>query len=353
LVSNPTPCDTAIEEIDPLADDRWDAMVTLRADHSIFHRAAWARVLEESYGHHPVYLRICVEGKEAALVPLTEVASPITGRRGVSLPFSDFAGPLWIDSSRSAEVHQALVDLAAKRNWKHLEIRDGSVPPDGAGPFQSYVSHELDLGLGRDAVEPGFDPAVRRAIRKAERSELNVTTETGADGLEAYYALHCRTRRRHGLPPQPIRFFKAIQRNILGADLGFISLARVGTTPVAGAVFLRSANRAIYKFGASDPQFWHLRPNQLVIWSGISKLMASGCQSLHFGRTAASDDGLCRFKLSWGCTAKPLCYYRYGLKSQSWVSASHERKESHPLIFGHLPVAVNRVAGSLIYPHLD
>jgi CelD/BcsL family acetyltransferase involved in cellulose biosynthesis len=343
----------AVEGIDPLADDGWDQRVMAHSGHSVFHRSAWARVLSETYQHRPFYQRITAAGAEVALVPLMEVNSPLTGRRGVSLPFADFAGPLWSDPSHSAAVYQSLQELAASRKWKHLELRGDSLPAIGVPVFRSYRAHELDLGPGIEAIAKRLHSSARRSIQKAERSGLVVSIERGADALRAFYDLHSHTRRRHGLPPQPFRFFESIGRHMLAPGLGEIVLARLNQTPVAGAVFFHSGGRAIYKFGASDTKYWDLRPNHLVMWSAIRHLADSGCQSLHFGRTASEDAGLNRFKQSWATAAGSLDYFRHDAGCKSWITEAITPAESHHFIFGRLPLPINRLAGRLIYPHLD
>lgn len=341
------------ERINPLEEGTWDAIVSARDDHTIFHRSAWARVLAETYGHRPFYLRISVNGGEAALVPLMEVDSCLTGRRGVSLPFSDFAGPLWTDARQAHLVYGALLELASERKWKHLEIRGGHVPPVAATPFQIYESHQLDLSQGIESLSGKLDPSVRQAIRKAERSGIQVSVERSSEAMDAFYELHGRTRRRHGLPPQPVRFFRSIARHLVEAGLGSIVLAKLGGIPVAGAVFLHSAGRAIYKFGASDIEHWPSRPNQAVMWAAIRALVESGCGELQFGRTSPADEGLIKFKRSWGSASRPLSYFRHGCRTHAWLANDQPPNESYPLIFGRLPIACNRIAGRLIYPHLD
>lgn len=217
---------TGIEQLDPLVGPSWDDLVTARDEHSIFHRSAWASVLTQAYGHRPNYLRISVGGIEAALVPLMEVKSCLTGRRGVSLPFSDFTGPLWTEARHAPLVYQVLVDFAALRGWKHLEIRGGAITPVGALPLLTYDTHQLDLQQGVDSIRCRLDPSVRRAIRKAERSGIEVTVNQSPRAMEEFYDLHGRTRRRHGLPPQPFGFFEAIARNLMECGLGEIILAK-------------------------------------------------------------------------------------------------------------------------------
>lgn len=337
-----------MERIDPLDGDAWDASVLAHDEHTIFHRSAWAKVLAETYGHRPFYHRFPETG---TLAPLMEIRSRLTGYRGVSLPFSDFAGPLWGKFPNAPDLYRQLTDIAASQKWKWLEIRDDRIPPPDFAPCATYETHDLDLRPGIDALEQNLAPAVRRALRKAGRESLSVTIETSSRSITDFYALHTRTRRRHGLPPQPIAFFHSIGRNLIESGLGFVVLARSAGRLVAGAVFLHSGRRAIYKFGASDAESWHLRPNQPVMWEAIRHLADAGCHFLNFGRTAISDDGLRRFKLSWACSARPMSYFRF--RSGSWTSPFREPKESHPFLFSRLPLVLNRLAGQLIYPHLD
>lgn len=337
-----------MERIDPLAGDAWDNAVLAHEDHTIFHRSAWARVLSETYGHRPFYLHFPETG---TVVPLMEIRSPLTGCRGVSLPFSDFAGPLWSETTATEEIFRQLAGIADSRKWKWLEIRDDRISPPAATPCVTYETHQLDLRPGTDALERNLAPAVCRALRKAGRESLVVTMETSSRAVADFYSLHTRTRRRHGLPPQPDTFFRSIGRNLVERGLGFVVLARLAGSPVAGALFLRSGRHAIYKFGASDTAAWHLRPNQPVMWEAIRHLAETGCHFLNFGRTATSDDGLRRFKLSWGCSSRPLSYFRYC--AGTWKSPLREPKESHPFLFSRLPLMLNRLAGKLIYPHLD
>ncbi len=337
-----------LDRLDPMAGDAWDSAVLAHPGHTVFHRSAWARVLVATYRHRPFYFK-CPSGQ--ALVPLMEVASPLTGRRGISLPFADFAGPLCNATSRISSISEQLVNLAAERKWRWLEIRDDRPPEPLAGPHTTYQTHDLDLRPGLEELERGLDPPTGRSLRQSRKGGLEIRVEASTSAILEFYALHGRTRRRHGLPPQPIRFFREIGRHLFETGLGFVVLASHGGRPVAGAVFLHSGGNAIYKFGASDAESWHLRPNQAVMWEGIRRLYETGCHTLNFGRTASGDDGLRRFKLSWGCTERPLRYFRN--ESGTWVRSSGEPKESHPLLFSRLPIALNRIAGNLIYPHLD
>ena len=80
--------------VDPLREPAWDHVVSLHRDGSCFHTSAWAKVLHQTYKHEPFYLQFFHRRRLAALIPLMEIRSSFTGRRGVCLPFSDSCEPL-------------------------------------------------------------------------------------------------------------------------------------------------------------------------------------------------------------------------------------------------------------------
>ena len=89
------------------------------------------------------------------------------------------------------------------------------------------------------------------------------------DGVREFYRLNCLTRREHGLPPQPFRFFRTSPGACPGKRVRDPLLARHKEKAIAGAVFLHFAGKAIYKYGASDRRYQELRPNNLVFREGI------------------------------------------------------------------------------------
>ena len=136
-------------------------------------------------------------------------------------------------------------------------------------------------------------------------------------------------------------------------DLGFVVLAKSRTSPVAAAVFFYSGEEALFKFGASDERIQDLRGNNLAMWKGIKELVGNGLKRLHFGRTSIGNDGLRRFKLSWGTKEEIIEYFRFAINAQMWLSSCCNISGLHNHLFRRLPLAINRVAGALIYPHLD
>jgi hypothetical protein len=338
--------------LDPVHEPVWDHVVTLHPDANCFHTSAWAKVLHQTYSHRPFYLQFSCGRRLAALIPLMEVRSPFTGRRGVCLPFSDACDPLVFDPEVIELVKDRLVRLAQERRWKYLEVRGGrSFRLADAVP--KFYGHTLDLRRAVDELESRFASPVRRAIRKAERSSVSAAVVRNRQAIGDFYWLHVQTRRRHGLPPQPASFFLNIYEHIIRTGLGFAVLAQRRSRPIAAAIFFRFGKNALYKYGASDKKFQELRANNLVMWQGIQFLVRNGAEKLHFGRTECQNDGLRRFKLSWGTEEETIDYFRVDPSGRNCLTSTPSDAVFHKKIFARLPLAVNRLAGSMIYPHLD
>ena len=203
-----------------------------------------------------------------------------------------------------------------------------------------------------DSLFQQLEGAVRRAIKKAERSNIKVEISQSTVALRSFYALHCGTRKKHGLPPQPYSFFGCIDQHVLNKGNGFVAIATHDQVPIAGAVFLHLGSKAIYKFGASNEQFQHLRGSNLVIWESIKWLAANGFTELNFGKTSLCNEGLRRFKLGWGAEEYRLPYAKYDFKKERFVEDRDPAHAWYNRVFQQLPLPLLRLIGRFCYKHL-
>jgi Acetyltransferase (GNAT) domain len=332
--------------LNPLASAAWDGLVATHADATFFHTTAWARVLNEAYGHIPAYF--VGRGAGAALLPIMEVNSPWLGRRGVSLPFTDWCPAL----GAAPELFGRALEHGRARGWRYFETRGGVGPGRDTQPSVAFHGHSIDLTVGEARLFDNLEASVRRGIRKATASPLRIEHSATLETMREYYALHCRTRRRQGVPPQPWRFFEAIARHALAAGHGAVISARLDGRMVAGAVFLHHGVEAIYKFGASDSAFQEHRPNNLIMWEAIRHYAARGCRALHLGRTSLANEGLRRFKLGFGAREERLEYFRYDYSAGRFVAVADRAHHWMNGVFRALPLPLLRLLGARLYPHL-
>ena len=347
------PGEICLELVDPFADPEWDRLLASHSETTVFHTLAWARVLTSSYGYQPFYFRAIDKGKLAALLPFMEVRSWITGTRGASLPFTDQCPPILPVETSFNEAMDHVIALARSRGWKTVEIR-GHGPGMGNLPASAeYLSHDLDLTEGETSLLSRYRPNVQRNIRKAEREGITVAEDHTPEGLREFYQLNCLTRREHGLPPQPTRFFEYLHEHILEKGLGFLMMARHKKKPVAGALFLLFDGKAIFKYGASDRRYQEIRANNLIFRDAIRLLCRRGARTLSFGRTGLHHDGLRKFKLSLGTTETRLQYVKYDVRSKTYLTANKALRENRwKKMLANLPLSALRIIGNVAYRHV-
>jgi hypothetical protein len=286
------------------------------------------------------------------MLPVMEVSSPWTGRRGVSLPFTDVCGTLAGSNGREG-IFEAAMKEGKERGWRYLECRSNGGEWPGAVPSVAFHGHVIDLQRPEKEIYASLDPSVRRNIRKAQEARLRVEFATSLESMRAFYALHCLSRKRHGVPPQPFKFFENITRHVLGSGSGFAVSASLEEKVVAAAVFFYWRKRAFYKFGASDYAFQHLRANNLVMWEAIKRCAEVGCASLHLGRTSLANQGLRQFKLRFGAREETIEYCKYDFGRQGFVKDVDRAESWVKGLFRLFPSPLFRLAGQVLYPHLS
>jgi hypothetical protein len=337
---------------DPLDSENWDESLRALPGSSFFQTSAWAAVLCKSYGYRPVYLAMWKGSVMKALLPCMDVSSILTGKRGVSLPFTDHCEPMAADAAQFQELFQAMITIGKRRSWKHLELRGGETFLQNEEPFEYFYGHVLDLTAGLKQLSAGLRDSTRRNIKKAEKLNIEISISATPQALDEFCRLNALTRREHGLPPQPRKFFDCVFEHIISRNRGFIALATMDKRVIAANVYFHAADKVIYKYGASDKSYQNLRANNLVMWDAVKWSCDHGFKSLCFGRTEPENEGLRQFKAGWGAREYRINYYKYDLEKQIFVKSAGSISPVFKKIFGKMPLPVLKMTGNVLYRHM-
>jgi hypothetical protein len=349
-----------LTKFNPLADPRWDRFVETHPRASIFHTTGWLEALRRTYDYQPIaYTTSSPSAKLQNSVVFCQVESSLTGPRLVSLPFSEYCDPL-VDSV--AELQAIMAELAETEMcngmWRYIEVRPTRTCEAGTGMFHSrhdYVIHRLDLGPSLSQVFGTFHKSsTQRKIRRAKREALQYEYGRSEALLSTFYRLHIRTRRRHGVPPQPLSWF----RNLISClgDALQIRVARCGSRAIAATVTLRYKDTLLYKYGCSDERFHNLGGMHLLLWNSIREAKQAGLATFDFGRSDNNNEGLIRFKDRWGTKRATLTYSRYTASSHSVDNYKPSRNQwglrIAKRILTHAPGKFLSMIGQALYKHI-
>jgi len=340
-------------EIDPLRDPRWEALVASHPRSSVFHSTKWLQTLKTVYGYEPVAVTTCRPGAELTNgLVFCRIKSWLTGRRFVSLPFSDHCAAL-VDSPDELDV--MLLHMRGdldKRKWQYLEIRPVAHRPGsrtGLKESLNYQFHRLDLrGSAQELFHNFHKDCVQRKIRRAEREGLKYEEGNSEALLRKFYGLLVTTRRRQHLPPQPVAWFRGLMA-AFGSDLK-IRIASKGDLPVAGILTLFNKRCVVYKYGGSIASLNKFGGMPFLFWKTIEEAKEKGLEELDLGRSDPDNLGLIAFKEHWGATATTINYWTYPQRPQRPRSPWQKKLARH--LVQASPDLVLQAVGTILYRHI-
>jgi lipid II:glycine glycyltransferase (peptidoglycan interpeptide bridge formation enzyme) len=345
---------SSVHQFSPLQDPRWAEFIERHPRASVFHAPEWLESLRRTYGYEPAALTTSGPGEKLGnAIVYCRVQSWLTGRRLVSLPFSDHCEPL---VERPEEMDHLVSALAREReegHWKYLEIRPVTMPekvPDRLDKSQTFCFHRLALHDSPEKLFRSFHKdCVQRKIRRGEREGLVCEDGRSETLLLTFYQLLVLTRRRQQLPPQPLDWF----RNLIAClgDRLRIWVASKGDRAVASILTLRHNGTLVYKYGCSDKAFSNLGGMHLLFWRAIEKAKGDGLLEFDLGRSDWDNPGLIDFKDRWGAARSELGYLRYpgGLARPG---TNHWGTQIARRVVARAPDSLMTAAGRVLYRHL-
>ncbi|MCA1563304.1 MAG: GNAT family N-acetyltransferase [Acidobacteria bacterium] len=343
-----------VYQLNPLQDPRWAELVQRHPRASVFHSSGWLDALQRTYGYTPVVFTTSAPGAELSNgVVFCEVRSWLTGRRLVSLPFSDHCDPLVEDTDQLATLCRYLEGEREKHGWRYIELRPRlSTPPEyGFSAGEQFCFHLLDIRPDGNMLFRSFhQDSIQRKIRRAERESVAYEAGRSQELLRTFYRLLLLTRRRHQLPPQPLEWFCNLAA-CLGPAMTIRIASRSGQ-PIAGIVTLSHRDTMVYKYGASDAAFHRLGGMHLLFWKAIQEARARGCVALDLGRSDLDNEGLLTFKDRWGAARSAVTYWRNPAPdpaSSPWRGYVTDRAKR---VLRRAPDGFRVAAGRLLYKHV-
>jgi len=345
--------DFEIKIINPSGFENWNTDIQNFDSYSFFHTLEWCQVLTSTYEYIPTYFCIIKNKKLSSVVPAMEINSKLTGKRLISLPFSDFCEPIFSSIDESETLKKSMLDYCRKHKLRYMEFRTSETRfPYETEYFRTDLRHLLEISADQQIIQKQFSENTKRNIKAAIKEGVNIKELNSVEGIKIFYELQCITRRKHGLPPQPKLFFDNIYRFIISKDKGQILIGYFKDKPVAALMFFTFGEKVIYKFGASLADSLPKGSNHFLMWEAIKKFNNAGYKEFDFGRTETNHDGLRRFKLGFGAEERIIYTSRFDVKKNSFLPVISKSTGSYNQIFKKLPLPILKLIGKTIYKHV-
>jgi hypothetical protein len=208
----------------------------------------------------------------------------------------------------------------------------------------------LDLRGGYSEVwEQRFRSSARRAIRKAERAEVEVEKDTSSQAVRTFYDLYLtwtdQRAEESGVPKwlarsaarrrEPLKRFEAIAT--MTGDMCRIWVARYRDEPIASIITLVFGRHAVYWRGCSNKALaGPLRANNLLQHFAIEDACLAGCQYYSFGESGGVTS-LIHFKETFGATPRRAIEVRL---ERPWIAqvenANHRLMDTSAMLLNRV-----------------
>ena len=309
-----------IEKLSLENPQKWDSLM-LRCPHTTaFHSVAWMNSLNSSFKQlNPVYLYIKKNDDIIGGVP-SFVFEPIPGiKLWNSMPWNLVGGPQIVNSVDVdstfliSNIHQNITHLASENGWCELSwtlTRDASIEYNSYFTDMGYqqtkwFTHVLNTNTSIDSIWNAYNKRVRGAVRKAEKSGVEVRDTDNEVDLKTFYEMYLKTVKRLGGTPKPFTLMQSLLKN----DIAKLTIAKYSDTIIAGLLYLIFNKTITLWCEASIPEYLNYRPNNAIFHHIIKWACQEGYESVDFGASPPENQGLIAHKEQYKAIKTDFCSY--------------------------------------------
>jgi FemAB-related protein (PEP-CTERM system-associated) len=335
-----------IRMLDDAAMGAWDDFVRATPAATFFHRAAWARVIRESFGHATPYAYAEQDGAIVGVLPLARMKTFLFGDLLASTPFCVYGGSVAVNEEARLALEAHAIDLQRKLGVPALEFRRmEAADPGWQGRAPLYFTFRKAIAITGDDTkdqEKNIPRKQRAEVRKAIKRGLTSVSNSDIDTLHRVYA---ESVRNLGSPVFPRRYFRLLAE-AFPAEHDVTTVLHEGT-PVTSVLNFHFRNEVLPYYGGGTQGARGLAANDFMYWEVMRRAGAErGATLFDFGRSKI-DTGAFDFKKNWGFTAQQL-HYCYRLAEGATIPENNPNNPKYRLVIAawkRLPVAVANILG--------
>ncbi|NLX59489.1 MAG: GNAT family N-acetyltransferase [Phycisphaerae bacterium] len=276
----------------------------------LFQEPVWQKVLEP-LGYELSYYCLEDDGHIVLAQPAARMRLGFFRMLYCGLPYGMAAG----DTSRLGELAERLPAVARREGIHRIRMSHCCYDPQVALPppytMQEHVQQVLHIaGRSEEQLWEDFKGRVRRDVRLAERRGVVVEETRDAAARDALFAMYSATMVRNdsfNVWSRPM--IERMWEHLCEPGRGEMLVARHEGEALAGIATFYSGKRCFYFLGASSGVKRALCPNDAVIWEGIRRAVARGCEDFDFMISSRDDQPLIDFKAKWSTESHPFRFY--------------------------------------------
>jgi FemAB-related protein (PEP-CTERM system-associated) len=283
----------------------WDRFVESHPDGTFFHRAGWARVIEQAFGHRALHYFTERDGQITGLMPLVSVKSLLFGRTLMSVPFCVYGGPLSLDRDSADTLHEHAHALLRESRCGAMELRYRDAAPERDGWIPGpdlYVTFRKAIEADHDRNMKAIPRKQRAMVRKGIQNGLTSVADRDVNRLHAIYA---ESVRNLGTPVFHRNYFRILM-DVFGNDVDITTVFDKDAA-VASVMNFYFRDEVLPYYGGGTTAARAVAANDFMYWEVMRRAAERGARLFDFGRSKRGT-GSFAFKHNWGFQEAPLNY---------------------------------------------
>lgn len=344
-----------IELNNPRSREEWESYVYRHPEGHLRHLPQWKEVLEDTFHYQPFYLFARNENDElCGILSLFQVKGLLTGKRLVSLPFSNTCGPIADSDYIAGKLVDEAKRLCHELKCSYLELRMKRLLDTDFEVNHYFSTYVLELSGVNDEVWGKLDKkGVRWAIKKAQRDEITVREANSMEDVAYFFhKLNEKHKRDLGVPVHPFKLFQAIYRRM--GKYTSLYFGELNGKIIGGIIVLKYKDTNLYYCGAWDNGYLKYHPNSLLLWRAIEKGCEEGYRYFDFGKTSTDNVGLSHFKKDWGSERNQLYFHYYPKAPKSlWLNREGAMWRIITTVWKRLPVPLATCLSKFAFKQLE
>ncbi len=328
----------------------WDAYVEDTDEATFFHLSGWYRVISDSFGHKPHYLRaVGADGVTRGILPLFEVKSMVFGHSLVSTPFCVYGGAIADTEEIRSLLEDRAVELAQELGVDYLELRYREKTRDDWPSKSMHATFLRDIEQGGDeAILLSVKNKQRAVIRKGVRNDLN--RELQSD-VSDFFETYSTSVRNLGTPVFSRSYFHNLKREF-GDACEIVSISGEGALH-SSLISFYFRDQVLPYYGGGLPVSRQSKAMDFMYYDLMCRAAGAGVRVFDFGRSK-NDSGPYNYKRHWGFEPQPLHYQYFLVNSESLpeINVTNPRYELMIRCWKKLPLKVSQIIGPMLSKYL-
>ena len=300
--------------------DDWDSIIQQCPNVTVFQSIEWRDALAQSFKQlDPVYLLIKQDEMLIGGLPAF-VFQPIPGiRMWNSMPWSLFGGPQIIESAQLnpndvlSTIQTYVETISKEKGWCELNwtlfpsdsMRYGDCLTGTGYERTEMFTHLLKTDTEIDTLWNAYNKRVRGAVRKAQKSGVEVINSDTDEDFSTFYDMYLMTVKRLGGTPKP----RKLMQILLQRDIAKLAIAKYNNTIIAGLLYLYYNHTVTLWCEASLPEYLQYRPNNAIFHHIITWACKEGYEWVDFGASPPENEGLIAHKEQYRAKRTDFCSY--------------------------------------------